>query len=128
MKNDIENREDIYLFIKEFYSKLLIDDLLKHFFESIVHQKHLDEHLETITDFWNGILFNDTTYQRNAMQPHILLNRTFPFKKEHFKVWLHHFSSSIDENFSGQKAEMAKIRALSIATVMEIKMINSEKK
>ena len=125
MKKDIQNREDIYLVIKEFYSKLLIDDRVKHFFDKIVRQKHLDEHLETITDFWNGILFNDTTYQRNAMQPHILLNRTLPFKKEHFNVWLQHFSMSVDENFSGQKAEMAKIRALSIATVMEIKMINS---
>ena len=128
MKKDIQNREDIYLVIKEFYSKLLIDDRIKHFFEGIVRQKHLDDHLETITDFWNGILFSDTTYQRNAMQPHISLNRTSPFNKEHFKVWLHHFYSSIDENFSGQKAEMAKTRALSIATVMEIKMINSEKK
>ena len=125
MKNDIQNREDIALVIQEFYSKLLMDDRLKHFFERIVHQKHLDQHLETITDFWNGILFNDSAYKGNAMQPHISLNRTIPFKKEHFKVWLHHFSSSIDENFSGQKAEMAKIRALSIATVMEIKMINS---
>ena len=128
MKNDIQNREDIALVIQEFYSKLLMDDQLKHFFERIVHQKHLDQHLETITDFWNGILFNDSAYKGNAMQPHISLNLTIPFKKEHFKVWLHHFSSSIDENFSGQKAEMAKIRALSIATVMEIKMINSEKK
>jgi len=125
LKKDIQNREDIYLVIKEFYSKLLIDDRVKHFFERIVRQKHLDEHLETITDFWNGILFNDTAYQRNALQPHILLNRTLPFKKEHFKVWLQHFSMSVDENFSGQKAEMAKTRALSIATVMEIKMINS---
>ena len=128
MKNDIQNREDIALVIKEFYSKLLMDDLLKHFFERIVHQKNLENHIETITDFWNGILFNDLAYKGNAMQPHISLNRTIPFKKEHFKVWLHHFSTSIDENFSGQKAEMAKIRALSIATVMEIKMINSEKK
>ena len=125
MKKDIQNREDIYLVIKEFYSKLLIDDRVKHFFEGIVRQKHLDDHFETITDFWNGILFNDTTYQRNAMQPHIILNRTLPFEKEHFKVWLQHFSMSVDENFSGQKAEMAKTRALSIATVMEIKMINS---
>ena len=105
-----------------------MDEQLKYFFERIVHQKHLDQHLETITDFWNGILFNDSAYKGNAMQPHISLNRTIPFKKEHFKVWLHHFSTSIDENFSGQIAEMAKVRALSIATVMEIKMINSEKK
>ena len=125
LKNDIENREDIYLIIKDFYLKLLIDDLLIHFFEEIVSKNHLDTHLETVTDFWNGVLFNDTTYQRNAMEPHLLLNKKSPFKKEHFKKWLYHFNTSIDDNFKGTKAEMAKTRALSIATVMEIKMINS---
>ena len=85
MKNDIQNRDDIYLIVKEFYSKLLVDNLLKHFFERIILQNHLENHLETITDFWNSILFNDMTYQRNAMEPHILLNKRIPFKKEHFK-------------------------------------------
>lgn len=125
LKDDIQNREDILFLVTEFYAKLLQDNLINHFFENIVQQNHLNRHLETITDFWNGILFNDTAYQKNTMQPHILLNRTFPFKKDHFKIWLHHFNTTIDENFSGQKAEMAKTRALSIATVMEIKIIHS---
>jgi len=125
VKSDIKDREDILLIMKEFYVRLLDDEFIKHFFDDIIQEDHLEQHLETITDFWNGILFNDTTYQKNAMQPHLLLNKTKPFKKEHFKTWLHHFNSSIDENFKGEKAEMAKTRALSIATVMEIRMINS---
>jgi hemoglobin len=125
MKNDIQNREDILLIMKEFYIKLLEDELVNHFFDDIIQQNHLEQHLETITDFWNGILFNDTAYQKNAMQPHLILNKTKPFKNEHFKTWLHHFNTSIDENFKGEKAQMAKTRALSIATVMEIRMINS---
>jgi len=122
MKSDIQNREDISLIMTEFYVKLLEDNLVKHFFEDIIQQNHLEEHIETITDFWNGMLFNDTAYQNNAMQPHLILNETKPFMKEHFKTWLHHFTATIDENFKGDKAEMAKTRALSIATVMEIKM------
>ena len=122
MKNDIQDREDILLIMKEFYIKLLNDGIIKHFFDDIIQEDHLEQHLETITDFWNGILFNDTTYQKNAMQPHLLLNKTKPFKKEHFKTWLYHFNSSIDKNFKGEKAEMAKTRALSIATVMEIRI------
>lgn len=119
---DIRNREDIHFLINEFYKKLLSDDLVQHFFEEIVVQDHLAEHTETITDFWNGILFNATDYNSNAMQPHLELNKTKPFKNKHFKRWLQHFTTSIDESFKGQKAEMAKTRALSIATVMEIKM------
>jgi hemoglobin len=125
MSKDIRNREDLSLIMEVFYSKLLKDNIIKHFFDDIIQQNHLEQHLETITDFWNGILFNDTAYQKNAMQPHLILNKTKPFKKEHFKTWLHHFSTSVDENFKGEKAEMAKTRALSIATIMKIRMINS---
>ncbi|RPD99927.1 group III truncated hemoglobin [Aureibaculum marinum] len=119
---DIKNREDIYFLIDNFYKKLLSDDLVKHFFLDILKQNHLEQHLQIITDFWNGILFNSPDYKRNAMQPHLILNKSKPFKNEHFKRWLSHFTSSIDENFKGEKAEMAKTRALSIATIMEIKM------
>ena len=125
MKKDIQNREDIHFLIKKFYIKLLEDNLLKKYFEKIVEQGHLESHLEIITDFWNGILFDDTSYQRNAMEPHLLLNKIIPFKKEDFKTWLRHFNLCVDDKFVGQKAEMAKTRALSIATVMEIKMIKS---
>ena len=125
MLKDIQNRKDIYKIIDEFYIKLLKDDVVQHFFEEIIQKNHLQQHLDTITDFWNGILFNATDYQRNAMQPHLDLNQTIPFKKEHFKRWLQLFITSVDDNFKGQKAEMAKTRALSIATIMEIKMLNS---
>jgi len=125
MKNDIQNRNDIYLIIDEFYIKLLDDKLVKHFFVEIIQKNHLEQHLNTITDFWNGILFSATDYQRNAMYPHLVLNQTIPFKKEHFDRWLEHFNSTIDKNFKGEKAEMAKTRALSIATIMQIKMMNS---
>jgi len=125
MSRDIQNREDIFLIMSSFYVKLLKDKMVKHFFEDMIQQNHLQEHLETITDFWNGILFNDNAYQKNAMQPHLILNKTIPFQKEHFKTWLLHFTTTIDENFEGEKAEMAKTRALSIATVMKIRMLNS---
>lgn len=119
---DIQNRKDIHLIITEFYDKLLVDSLVEHFFEDIIAQNHLKEHIETVTDFWNGILFLTTDYKRNAMQPHLVLNQTKPFQKEHFKRWLHLFHTSVDENFKGTKADMAKTRALSIATIMEIKI------
>lgn len=127
MRSDIQNREDIFLFVKHFYNKLLIDNRISHFFDVIVAAGKLDDHLETITDFWNGILFNTSDYQRNAMQVHLDLNCSIPFKKIHFNSWLQHFQTTIDDHFEGATAEKAKTRALSIATIMEIKMINKQK-
>lgn len=82
----------------------------------------LDEHLEMVTDFWNGILFDATSYQKNAMQPHLNLNKKIPFKPWHFEIWLHHFISTIEAHYVGEKAELMKTRAISIATIMQIKM------
>ena len=127
MKKDILSKEDIFFIINAFYRKLLEDTAINHFFEHILNTGSLEHHLNTITDFWNGILFNATDYQRNAMQPHLDLNENIPFRTEHFKTWLHHFKTTIDTHYSGENAEKMKTRALSIATVMQIKMRNLSK-
>jgi len=56
------------------------------------------------------------------MQIHQDVNKISKFTEEHFKIWLSYLNQSIDENFSGQIAENMKTRALSIATVMKIKL------
>ena len=122
MKKEIENREDLYLLVSEFYVKLLKDDNIKHFFDDLMAKDGLEEHLQVLVDFWENILFFTGTYRRNAMRPHLILNQTKPFLKEHFQTWLKHFNNTVDENFTGELAHAAKTRALSIATVMELKV------
>lgn len=127
MKKDIENREDIYLLVKDFYVKLLNDDLMHHFFTAFSLPEMLEKHLQILVDFWDNILFYSGTYQKNAMKPHLDLQPTKPFKPEHFQRWLLHFNNTVDEHFSGEIAHAAKSRALSIATVMQIKIGELEK-
>jgi len=43
---------------------------------------------------------------------------------EHFQKWLLLFTETVDQLFEGEKAELAKQRATSIATVMQIKMFS----
>lgn len=124
MKRDIENREDIYQIVKSFYVKLMNDELMVHFFTDFKDPVHLEEHLQVLVDFWDNMLFYSGTYQKNAMKPHLDLQATKPFKKKHFNQWLSFFNSSVDELFEGQNAHNAKTRALSIATVMEIKIMD----
>lgn len=119
---EIENREDIYLLVSEFYKKLLIDKDIKHFFDDIVKDNDLEKHLQILVDFWDNMLFHTGVYNRNAMQPHLALHLKKPFQPIHFKIWLNHFNNSIDENFKGELAHAAKTRAQSIAMVMELKI------
>jgi hemoglobin len=127
MKSDIRNREDIYLLVKEFYVKLMNDDLMHHFFEEFSNPELLEEHLHILVDFWDNILFYSGTYQKNAMKPHLDLQPVKPFKVEHFKQWISHFNNTIDEHFEGEIAHAAKSRALSIAIVMQIKIAEMDK-
>lgn len=56
------------------------------------------------------------------MQPHLVLNQKSPIENHHFDAWLRYFNETVDELFDGEKAFFAKERALSIATVMKIKI------
>jgi hemoglobin len=127
MKKELENREDIYQLVKLFYIKLMNDNLMCHFFEDFKDPKHLEEHLQTLVDFWDNMLFYSGTYQKNAMRPHLDLQASKPFENKHFELWLQHFNTSVDELFKGEMAHAAKSRALSIATVMKIKVLEQLK-
>lgn len=122
MKVDICSREDIKLIITKFYDKLLADENMRPFFKEIVANHQLEHHLEIITDFWNDILFDTIDYQNNVMQKHLQKHTFIKFTKAHFACWISYFFQVIDTFFNGEKAEIMKNRASSIATVMQLKL------
>lgn len=121
MKKDIENRDDILKLLTHFYDKLLADPSISYLFTDVA-RIDLRHHLDTLVDFWDSVLFQSDTYRKNAMQPHMALHQKSPLEKHHFTTWLGYFSETVDRLFEGEKAQLAKERALSIATVMQIKI------
>lgn len=121
MKKDIGSREDLFLLVKNFYNKLLTDDSINYLFTDVANI-NLEHHLPVLVDFWDNILFGSDTYRKNAMLPHLILHKKSPLKKHHFETWLKYFQVTVDELFEGNKAFLAKERAQSIATVMQIKI------
>ncbi len=119
--NDIENRQDLEILLSKFYSKLLSDETISYIFTNIA-KIDLELHLPKIIDFWNLSLFGNGDYSNNVMKIHLDLNAEEKLNESHFKTWLNHFYIAVDENFSGKNAEIIKTKALSIATVMQIKM------
>jgi len=122
MNKDISSRADLLQLVSNFYEKLLADDSINYLFTDIA-KINLDHHIPVLVDFWDSILFQSDTYQKNAMQPHINLHQKSPLQPQHFETWLRYFNETVDELFEGEKAFLAKERALSIATVMKIKLI-----
>jgi hemoglobin len=125
MKTDLKDRNDIIQLINRFYDKLLEDELMAPLFTEVA-QINLPEHLPILYDFWESTLFRAGTYKRDAMQPHLDLHRKHRLTDEHFARWLQLFDESVDELFAGETAHNAKVRALSIATIMRIKISNLE--
>lgn len=122
MKKDIQNREDLMRMVSLFYDKLLADPTISYLFTDIA-KIHLTEHLPVLVDFWEGVLFQTGNYRRNTLQPHLDLHEKSPITAGHFETWLRYFNESVDELFEGRLAFLAKERALSIATVMKIKLV-----
>lgn len=122
---DVQNREDLHLIMRSFYVKLLNDPEINFIFTDVV-KIDLEPHLIYLVDFWEQILFNKGEYKKNVLQIHLDINSKLNFTPAHFNIWLKYFNASTDENFSGQNAENMKTRALSIATVMQIKMAKTQ--
>lgn len=121
MKKDIESREDIELLVKVFYGKVFVDEQIGYFFTEVA-KVNPETHFPKITDFWEGILFQNPVYRGNPMQAHIHLNGKETLKPEHFERWLSLFHTTVEEMFVGERAEKAKQSAISIATLIQIKI------
>ncbi len=122
MKPDIATREDLLIIISDFYVDLLKSKELSHFFEAFKDETVLNHHLETLVDFWDNTLFYSGTYKKNAIKPHIDIHAKNGIQSSHFNQWLSLFNKAVDTNFKGQNSETIKSRALSIATVMKLKL------
>lgn len=121
---DIQGREDVELLVDTFYKSVMRDDMIGYIFTEVV-ELDWEQHIPTMYDFWETTLFHKAIYKGNPIQVHQQLNDKEKLKQIHFERWLSLFNRTVDNLFVGEKAELAKTRALSIATVIQIKLTNS---
>ncbi len=123
---DILTQDDLYFLVDEFYKKLLSDPKISYIFTDVVKIK-LEEHLPILVTFWSQAILGTGGYTNNLTQIHLDVNEKSYLSPELFQIWLNHFNNSVDENFKGEKAEKIKTQALSIATVIQIKISQKTK-
>lgn len=111
MKSDIQTREDVELLLDDFYKVAITDGEIGHHFAGL----DLASHMPVIVDFWEKVLFGKNIYFGNPLFVHQKLHERSPLTLEHFQRWVTIFSSKVDENFAGEMAENAKMRAKMIA-------------
>jgi len=125
--NDIQNQDDLYIVVDEFYKKLLADEAISYIFTDVVKIK-LEEHLPILVSFWSQSILGTGGYFNNLTQIHLDVNSKSYLSKELFEIWLEHFEAAINENFKGFNCERMKNMAHNLSTIMQIKIAQSEDK
>jgi hemoglobin len=123
MKNDIQNREDIILLVNAFYDKVITDEVIGYLFTDVA-KVNWTLHLPKMYDFWENILFSTGNFEGNPMIKHKELNQKSKLTEGHFNHWNKLFNTTVDELFSGKKADEIKSRAMNISQMMMQKAVD----
>lgn len=115
--NDIQHIDDIKALVDGFYGKIRTDELLGPIFNHII-QDRWPEHFEKMVRFWQTVLLEEHTYFGAPFVPHAKL----PVGKPHFEHWVQLFDATVDELFTGEKAERAKWQGRRMAEMFLIKI------
>lgn len=121
MKQDLVSKNDIVLLVNTFYEKVQKDEAIGFIFNDIA-KVNWEKHLPIMYDFWENTLFFTGTYSGNPVQLHTGLHQLMPLTIAHFDQWTYLFNQTVDELFEGEKANLAKQRAYSIALVLQQKI------
>ena len=116
--DDIKTKEDITIFVDQFYNQVQSDKLIGPIFLGKMPEGNWSKHLERMYSFWNTVLFGVVDYRGNPFSHHIYLG----IEKPHFDRWIALFVKTIDDNFIGPKATEAKDRAGKMRMMFESKL------
>lgn len=116
-KKDIMTLDDIRQLVDTFYGHIRQDEMLGIIFNQNI-QDRWPEHLSKMYKFWQTLLLEEYTYDGRPFPPHAHL----PIGRQHFNQWLAIFNNTVDDLFSGEKAEEAKWRAQKMAVMFQSKL------
>ncbi len=116
--NDIQNKDDVKIFVDAFYDKVRKDILIGPVFAAKIPDGNWTPHLERMYSFWHTVLFAVRDYHGNPFSKHASL----PIQKPHFEKWVKLFTETIDEHFEGDRADDAKMRAHKMGLLFQSKL------
>ncbi len=115
-RHDLTTRADVEVLVRTFYRAAAMDDLLGPVFAAA--EVDWPAHLATVTDFWMWQLLGVRGYEGNPLRAHEPVHRIVPFSDAHFERWLGLFTETVDEQFEGPVADLAKARAAKMAQAL----------
>ena len=118
---DIETRADCERLVRAFYGRAMTDPIIGFIFTDVA-KLDLEAHVPTITSFWETILLGARSYRGGAFAPHARINGRVELREGHFERWLALWTATVDELFSGERAELAKAHARRVARAFHARL------
>jgi hemoglobin len=118
---DIQDRADCERLVRAFYGRAMTDPIIGFIFSDVA-RLDLEAHVPRITAFWETILLGAPSYRGGAFRPHAELNMRVRLRAGHFERWLSLWRSSVDEQFAGERAELAKAHAARVAAAFHARL------
>jgi len=124
----IKNREDIQLLVNTFYSKIRKDELLGPIFNSHISENQWPHHLIKLIDFWETNLFGVRKFKGSPTQKHLKVDENLDYRIDalHFGKWLNLWVETINELFTGERADKAIYMARKMATGQYLTLWNQK--
>jgi hemoglobin len=111
---DIATRADCERLVRSFYGRALHDPMIGWIFTDVA-KLDLEEHVPVITSFWETMLLGARSYNGGAFAPHAHLHHVSGgLRRPHFERWLLLWATTVDELFTGPRADEAKAHALRV--------------
>jgi hemoglobin len=111
---DINDRADCERLVRAFYNRALVDPIIGWIFVDVA-KLDLETHIPIVASFWETILLGSKTYSGGVFSPHAALHAQVSLRAGHFERWLALWRTTVDELFTGERAQLAKAHALRVA-------------
>ena len=115
---DIETRADCERLVRAFYAQALEDPIIGWIFVDVA-KLDLEAHVPVIASFWETMLLGGQSYSGGAFRPHADLHAKIGLRAGHFERWLMLWRTTVDELFTGERAELAKAHAARVAAAFQ---------
>jgi len=113
---DLRSRDDVERLVRSFYRDAAMDDRLGPIFAAA--GVDWPSHIDRLTDFWCWQLLGERSYTGNPLRARLPAHGRTSFTDAHFERWLELFTATVDHHFRGPTADVAKSRAIKMATAL----------
>lgn len=117
MSVDLDTRTAVHDLVVDFYREIVFDDLLEHVFGDVA-EVDWEIHIPKLVDYWCRILLDDPGPKYPIMAAHRDLHALEPLHPEHCDRWWTLWSTCIDRQWSGPRAQHARDHAASLMSGM----------